>query len=72
MRIEEGLSNSQAKTMRWLLVAEVGTVLVISAQVSIVWRRGAEEDGGRQVIASAFEELVHLAGHTGLNGHSVP
>ncbi len=54
-----------------LLVAEVGTVLVVSAQVSIVGGRRTEEDGRRQVVSSVFKELVHLAGDTGLNGHSV-
>lgn len=54
-----------------LLVAEVGTVLVVSAQISIVGGCGTEEDGRRQVISSVFEELVHLAGHTRLDGHSV-
>lgn len=54
-----------------VLVTEVGTVLVVLAQISIVRRCGTEEDGGRQVITSVFEELVHLTGHTRLNGHSV-
>lgn len=54
-----------------LLVAEVGIVFVVSAQISIIWRCGAEEDGGRQIISSIFEELVHLTGNAGFNGHSV-
>lgn len=53
------------------LVTKVGTVLVESAQVSVVRGCGAEEDGGRQVIASIFEELVHLSGHARLHGYSV-
>lgn len=53
------------------LVTEVGIVLVESAQVSVVWGRGAEEDGRRQVVAAVFEELVHLSGHSWLNGYPV-
>lgn len=54
-----------------VLVTEVGTVLVVSAQVPIVGGCGTEEDGGRQVVSAIFEELIHLAGHAGLDGHSV-
>lgn len=54
-----------------LLVTEVGTVLVVLAEVSIIGGRGTEEDGGRQVIPSIFYILIHLAGHARLNGHSV-
>lgn len=54
-----------------ILVAEVGVVSVISAQVSIVRRRGTEEDGGGQVILSSFEELIRVTGHTRLNGHPI-
>lgn len=53
------------------LVTEVCIVLVESAQVSVVWGRGAEENGGRQVVATVFEELVHLPGHARLNGYPV-
>ena len=54
-----------------LLVTEVGTVLVVLAEVSIIGGRGTEEDGGRQVIPAVFYLLVHMAGHARLNGHSV-
>lgn len=53
------------------LVTEVCIVLVESAQVAVVRRRGAEEDGRRQVVAAVFEELVHLSGNAWLNGHPV-
>lgn len=55
-----------------LLVTKVCIVLVESAQISIVRGCGTEKDGRRQVIPSPFKELVHLAGHARLNGHSVP
>lgn len=76
MRTQESLiSQLWHKTLQSLknqsLVTEVGVVRVISAQVSIIWRRGTEEDGGRQIIAPFFEKLIHLTGHTRLNGHSV-
>lgn len=54
-----------------LLVAEVGVMLVVSAQVSVIGGCGAEEDGGRQVVSSVFEELVHLTGDAGFDGHPV-
>lgn len=54
-----------------LLVTEVGTVLVVSAQVSIIRWRGTEEDSRRQVVAPVFEELIHLTGNTWLNRYSV-
>lgn len=55
-----------------LLITEVCIVLVESAQVAVVRGRGAEKNGGRQVVAAIFEELVHLSGNAGLNGDSVP
>lgn len=53
------------------LVAVAGTVLVVAAQVAVIRWRCAEEDGGRQVIAARFAELVHLPGDTRLDGHTV-
>lgn len=53
------------------LVTEVGTVCVVSAQVSIIRRRGAEEDGRRQVVTAVFEKLIHLSGNAWLNRHPV-
>lgn len=63
--------NVILKKKKLLLVTEVGIVLVVSAQVSMVRGRGTKEDGGRQVVSSVFEELVHLTWNTRLNGHSV-
>lgn len=54
-----------------VLVAEVGVVFVVSAEVSIIRGCGAEEDGRRQVVFPGFEVLVHLPWDTGLDGHSV-
>lgn len=54
-----------------LLVTEVGIVSVVTAQVAIIRRCGTEKDGGGQVIAAIFEELIHLTRYTRLNSHSV-
>lgn len=54
------------------LVAEVCTVFVVSAQVSIIWRSGTEEYAGRQIVASRFEVLIYFTRNSRLNGNSVP
>lgn len=46
-------------------------MLVVAAQVAVVGRRRAEEDGWRQVVAAGFAELVHFSRDAGLDGHSV-
>lgn len=46
-------------------------MLVVAAQVPIVRRRCAEEDGWRQVIAASFAELVCFSRDARLDGHSI-
>lgn len=46
-------------------------MLVVAAQVPIVGRRRAEEDGWGQVIAASFAELIRFSRDAGLDGHSI-
>ncbi len=57
--------------MIWL-VAEVCTVFVVSAEGSVVWRTGTEENTGRQIVVSRFKELIYLSWNSRLNGKICP
>lgn len=46
-------------------------MLVVAAQVPVVGRRRAEEDGRGQVVAPGFAELIRLPWDTWLDGHTV-
>ena len=53
------------------LVAEVSSVLIVSAQVSVDGRRGAEHDVGAEVVAARLAELAVAARYSRLDGHTV-
>lgn len=53
------------------LVAEVGSVLIISGKVAVYGRRGAEAHIGAEVVAARFAELAVAARHARLDRYTV-
>lgn len=53
------------------LVTEVSGVFVVSGEVAVHRRRGAEQDVGAEVVAAGLAELAVPTRHARLDRHSV-
>lgn len=53
------------------LVAEVSAVLVEAAEVPIIWGRGTEEDGWRQIVSADLAEFIYFSGNARLDGDPI-